>query len=100
MKEKKPTKTYTLKVRLTEHEQAKLEAYAAKHDMSLSRVIREYIRRLRVPSRTQDEKADKHYIDIYPCIDETKVNSTQPINPSNGTSWLDTWEPIVVYHDS
>ncbi len=55
MGQKKPTKEKLLRVRLTEHEESKLRAYAARHDRSMSLVVREYIRRLPTNSDTTSE---------------------------------------------
>lgn len=57
MPTEKETKTYMLKVRLTSHEQAKIEAHAAKHGLTLSRTIREYIRRLPVPPTLKQQQS-------------------------------------------
>lgn len=46
---KQVNKEKVFRLRLSNHEQVKLEAYAAKHDLSMSHVIREYIRRLPNP---------------------------------------------------
>jgi hypothetical protein len=46
VKAKKPTKLRTLRVRTSDHEMEKLEAYAERHEVTVSHVIREYIRRL------------------------------------------------------
>ena len=43
---KKPVKTKMLKVRLTDREANKLSRFAEKHEVSVSHIIREYIRRL------------------------------------------------------
>lgn len=48
MKRKKPSKTHMLRVRITEYEAIKLDFYAHKHEKTVSKVIREYIRRLPV----------------------------------------------------
>jgi hypothetical protein len=55
MSKPKPTKAKTLRVRLTEHEHAKLEAFAARRDQSVSLIIREYIRRLPTNSESISE---------------------------------------------
>jgi hypothetical protein len=44
--QEKQAKSKTLRVRLTEYEENKLSRYAEKHSVSVSHVIREYIRRL------------------------------------------------------
>jgi len=46
MKTRKPAHTKVLRVRITPHEDLKLDCYAAKHGVTVSHVIREYIRRL------------------------------------------------------
>jgi predicted DNA-binding protein len=43
---RKKIRTETLRVRLSVHEDQKLRAFAEHHDHPVSRVIREYIRRL------------------------------------------------------
>lgn len=43
------TKEKVLRVRLTAYQLGKLRAYADKHEMTVSRVIHEYIRRLPNP---------------------------------------------------
>ena len=50
-------KVMLLRVRLSEHEQMKLETYTTKHDVSMSHVIREYIRRLPNPEDMKVGKA-------------------------------------------
>lgn len=55
------SKEKVLRVRLSEHEQMKLEAYATKHDISMSHVIREYIRRLPNPEDLRVGKAKSTY---------------------------------------
>lgn len=50
-----------LRVRLSEHEQVKLEAYATKHNVSMSHVIREYIRRSPNPEDMKVGKAKSTY---------------------------------------
>jgi hypothetical protein len=91
MKEKKATKVYTLKVRLTEHEQAKLEAHAAKHDMTLSRTIREYIRRLPVPHNARKQRENTKHMNICSYIDETKLNSLLTDEHSESLQTVDFW---------
>jgi hypothetical protein len=54
---KAPIKDAVLRVRLTEHEDKKLRAYAARHQRSISWVIREYLRRL--PRGKDDEESDR-----------------------------------------
>lgn len=49
MKIKRSVKSTVLQVRLSEHESEKLQAYAESHEISVSHVIREYIRRLPNP---------------------------------------------------
>lgn len=55
MTHKAPTKDAVLRVRLTEHEDKKLRAYADRHQRSISWVVREYIRRL---PRGKDDEAE------------------------------------------
>jgi hypothetical protein len=46
MKREKPAKIKTLRVRLSQDEDAKLAQFASLHEVTISHVIREYIRRL------------------------------------------------------
>ena len=50
-----------LRVKLSEHEQVKLETYATKHNITMSHVIREYIRRLPNPTDMKVGKAKSTY---------------------------------------
>jgi len=52
---KKKIKSEILRVRLTEHYKRKLERYAEKHEVTVTHVICEYIRRL--PNSSEDENS-------------------------------------------
>jgi hypothetical protein len=68
MTDKKPARIETLRVRVTPHERAKLERYAAKHNRTMSQVIREYIRRL------PNAKGELSSLDGYEAINESSQN--------------------------
>ncbi len=75
MKDKKMLKNNTLRVRLSEHEMSKLQAYADAHEWTLSQVIREYIRRL-PNAKTPSQHVSS--LDSYEVIKgENNLGSTQ-----------------------
>lgn len=63
MSEKRLTKTKMLRIRLTEHEHSKLEAYAVGHGTTVSQVMREYIRRLPNLKPVEEAEGAKHMND-------------------------------------
>lgn len=55
MKIKRAVKSTMLRVRLSEHESEKLQVYADSHGVSISHIIREYIRRLPNPKAIEKQ---------------------------------------------
>ncbi len=64
MKTKKVAKSNTLRVRLSERETTKLEAYADAHGWTVSHVIREYIRRLPSPKSPSQYASSLHSYEV------------------------------------
>jgi hypothetical protein len=57
-----------LRVRLTPHENTKLENFAARHGVTVSHIIREYIRRL------PNSKGEISSLDGYEAINKSSQN--------------------------
>ncbi len=92
MKRRKAFKTQMLRVRITEYEAVKLNFYAHKHDKTVSKIIREYIRRL--PSVKMNFSEFKTYYEETTGIEISEINLNISILKNSILS-LEDWLEMI-----